>query len=81
MKFLLWQNWHNSLMLSTAAVVKSLELNFGGHAIPSTVNCSQTLLLMSDVNLKRRSYETHIPKLKNVRIIKIYIACCSMDFH
>ena len=42
-------------MLSTAAVVKSLERNFGGHTFPSTVNCSQTLLLMSDVNLKRRS--------------------------
>ena len=35
MKFLLWQNWNNSL-LSTAAVVKSFELNFGGHTFPST---------------------------------------------
>ena len=29
-------------MLSTAAVVKSLEHSLGGHTIPSIVNCSQT---------------------------------------
>ena len=42
-------------MLSTAAVVKSLERSLGGHTIPFIVNLSQTPLLMSDVNLKRRS--------------------------
>ena len=34
-------------MLSTAAVVKSLEHNLGGQIIPSIVNCSQIPLLIA----------------------------------